>query len=72
MASIEESWKEATDGLNSDVCDAWLIKLQDVYSGEKRTYHNLDYLQDKLLHYYEIKDHLTNPKAVLIALFFQK
>ncbi|XP_046744491.1 uncharacterized protein LOC124410286 [Diprion similis] len=71
MASIEESWKVATEGLNSDVCDTWIIKLQDVYSEEKRTYHNLDYLQDKLLHYYEIKDNLTNPRAVLLALFFQ-
>ncbi|XP_012255186.2 uncharacterized protein LOC105685553 [Athalia rosae] len=71
MVSIEESWKLATEGLNADVCDSWLIKVQDAYSEDKRTYHNLDYLQEKLLHYYDIKDNLTNPRAVLIALLFQ-
>ncbi|XP_050592070.1 uncharacterized protein LOC126923079 isoform X2 [Bombus affinis] len=71
MASIEESWKEAIDGLNSDVCDTWFTKLQEAYSEEKRTYHNLDSLHDKLNHYYEIKNNLKNPQAVLLALFFQ-
>ena len=72
MALIEKSWKEATDGLDSDVCDTWFTKLQEAYSEEKRTYHNLDSLCDKLNCYYEIKDNLKNPQAVLLALFFQK
>ncbi|KZC05548.1 hypothetical protein WN55_04488 [Dufourea novaeangliae] len=71
MASIEESWKDATEALNSEVCDTWLTKLQEAYSEEKRTYHNLDSLREKLNCYYEIKDNLKNPQAVLLALFFQ-
>lgn len=71
MASIEESWKEATDGLDSGICDTWFRKVQEAYSEEKRTYHNLDSLRDKLNCYYEIKDNLKNPQAVLLALFFQ-
>ncbi|XP_017794711.1 PREDICTED: uncharacterized protein LOC108576263 [Habropoda laboriosa] len=71
MASTEESWKEATEGLDSDVCDTWLAKLQEAYSEEKRTYNNLGSLCDKLNCYYEIKDNLKNPQAVLLALFFQ-
>lgn len=71
MASIEESWKEATEGLDSSVCDTWFTKLQEAYSEEKRTYHNLDSLREKLNCYYEIKDNLKNPQAVLFALFFQ-
>ncbi|XP_033336590.1 uncharacterized protein LOC117226414 [Megalopta genalis] len=71
MASIEESWEEATGSLDREVCDTWFTKLQEVYSEEKRTYHNLDSLREKLNCYYEIKDNLKNPQAVLLALFFQ-
>ncbi|XP_053975219.1 uncharacterized protein LOC128886061 [Hylaeus anthracinus] len=71
MASIEESWKEATEGLDSAVCDTWFTKLQEAYSEEKRTYHNLDSLREKLNCYYEIKDNLKKPQAMLLALFFQ-
>ncbi|XP_043251507.1 uncharacterized protein LOC122396857 [Colletes gigas] len=71
MASIEEGWKEATAGLDSAICDTWFTKLQEAYSEEKRTYHNLDSLREKLNCYYEIKDKLKNPQAVLLALFFQ-
>lgn len=72
MASLEESWKEATEGLDSAVCNTWFIKLQEAYSEDKRTYHNLDSLCEKLNCYYEIKDNLKNSQAVLLALFFQK
>lgn len=71
MASLEESWKEATEGLDSAVCNTWFIKLQEAYSEDKRTYHNLDSLCEKLNCYYEIKDNLKNSQAVLLALFFQ-
>lgn len=71
MASIEGSWKEATEGLNIDVCETWFTRIQEAYSEEKRTYHNLDSLREKLTCYYEIKNNLKNPRAVLLALFFQ-
>ncbi|EZA54623.1 hypothetical protein DMN91_006681 [Ooceraea biroi] len=71
MASLEDSWKEATQDLNAAVCDSWFTRLQEVYSEEKRTYHNLDSLREKLNHYYEIKSNLKNPRAVLLAIFFQ-
>lgn len=71
MASLEDSWKEATEGLDAAVCDSWFTRLQEVYSEEKRTYHNLDSLREKLNHYYEIKSNLKNPRAVLLAIFFQ-
>ncbi|KAG7210191.1 hypothetical protein KM043_011748 [Ampulex compressa] len=71
MTSLEETWKEATEALDSDVCDAWFARLEEAYSEEKRTYHNLDSLREKLSHYYEVKNHLKNPQAVLLALFFQ-
>lgn len=72
VLSIEESWKEATQGFDTDVCDAWFLKLQDVYSEDKRKYHNLDSLRNKLCHYDDIKNQLKNPKALLLALLFQK
>lgn len=72
MASLEDSWKEATEGLDAAVCDSWFTRLQELYSEEKRTYHNLDSLREKLNHYYEIKSNLKNPRAVLLAIFFQK
>ena len=72
MTSVESSWKEATDGLDVGVCDAWLSRLQESYSDEKRTYHNLESLNEKLQHYADVKDKLKNPKAVLLALLFQK
>ena len=72
MASVEESWKEATEGLDEGVCDSWLARLQESYAEERRTFHNLDSLADKLLHYVEVRERLKNPKAVLLALFFQK
>lgn len=72
MVSLEDSWKEATEGLDAAVCDAWFTRLQEVYSEEKRTYHNLDSLREKLNYYYEIKGNLKNPRAVLLAIFFQK
>ncbi|CAK9802092.1 hypothetical protein ANTPLA_LOCUS3076 [Anthophora plagiata] len=71
MASIEDSWQKAIEGLESDVCDKWLTKLLEAYSEKKRTYNNLDILCDKLQCYNEIKDNLQNPQAVLLALFFQ-
>ncbi|KAK0097971.1 hypothetical protein PV326_012094 [Microctonus aethiopoides] len=71
MATLEDSWKEVTEGFNTDICDTWFARLQEVYADEKRTYHNLDSLREKLSHYYEIKDQLKNPKALLLALFFQ-
>ncbi|KAJ8664903.1 hypothetical protein QAD02_006565 [Eretmocerus hayati] len=71
MASIEESWKEATEGLNKSVCDSWLTKLKEMYSQERRTYHNLDSVASKLQRCQEIKHKLKNPKAVLLTLFFQ-
>lgn len=72
MSLLENCWKDATEGFNTDVCDTWLARLQEVYSDEKRTYHNLDSLIEKLGHYLEIKDQLKNSKALLLALFFQK
>ncbi|XP_015608136.1 uncharacterized protein LOC107273958 [Cephus cinctus] len=71
MASLEDSWKEATEDFDTSVCDSWFERLKEMYSEEKRTYHNLDSLCEKLSHYYEIKDNLKNPKALLLALFFQ-
>ena len=72
MADLEESWKEATEGFNAEVSDAWFTRLQEVYSDEKRTYHNMSLLSEKLAHYPEIKDKLKNPQALLLAVFFQK
>lgn len=72
MASVEDSWREATEGLDEGVCESWLTRLQEVYSEEKRTYHNLDSLREKLQQYHDVKDSLKNPKAVLLALLFQK
>jgi len=72
MASLEDSWKEATEGLDAAICDSWFTRLQELYSDEKRTYHNLNSLREKLNHYYEIKNNLKNPRAVLLAIFFQK
>lgn len=71
MVSLEETWKEATEGLDSDVCDTWFTKLQEAYTEEKRTYHNLDFLREKLECYYDIKDNLKSQQAVLLAIFFQ-
>ncbi|XP_016844342.1 uncharacterized protein LOC100123970 [Nasonia vitripennis] len=71
MASVEDSWREATEGLDEGVSESWLTRLQEVYSEEKRTYHNLDSLRQKLQHYHDVKDSLKNPKAVLLALLFQ-
>ncbi|XP_058796316.1 uncharacterized protein LOC131667118 [Phymastichus coffea] len=71
MASIEESWNEATDGLDAGARESWLSRLQETYSEERRTYHNLATLREKLRHYADIKDCLKSPKAVLLALFFQ-
>lgn len=72
MVSLEDSWKEATDGLGAEACDTWFTRLQEVYSEEKRTYHNLDSLREKFDHYYEVKSQLKNPRALMLALFFQK
>lgn len=72
MASLEASWKEATEGLDEAVSESWFGRLQENYSEEKRTYHNLDSLREKLAHYNDIKDNLKIPKAVLFAIFFQK
>lgn len=72
VLSIEESWEEATNGFDKDVCHAWFLRLQEVYSEDKRKYHNLDSLRDKLSHYNDIKNQLKNPKALLLALLFQK
>ena len=72
MVSLEDSWKEATDGLDAEICDTWFIRLQERYSEEKRTYHNLESLCQKLNHFYEVKDSVRNPQALLLALFFQK
>lgn len=72
MASLEDSWKEATSDLDDAICDAWFARLQEAYSEEKRTYHNLDSLREKLSHFYEVKDNLKNPQAVLLAILFQK
>ncbi|XP_011497295.1 PREDICTED: uncharacterized protein LOC105361737 [Ceratosolen solmsi marchali] len=71
MVSSEESWKEATEGLEENACDSWLTRIQENYSEDKRTYHTLDSLSEKLQHYQDIKYNLKNPKAVLFALFFQ-
>ncbi|XP_011308493.1 uncharacterized protein [Fopius arisanus] len=71
MVSLEDSWKEATDGFNTEACDSWFTRLQEVYSEEKRTYHNLDSLREKLGHYNDVKCLLKNPRALLLALFFQ-
>ena len=71
-STVEEAWEEATEGLDKVVCDSWLVRLQETYSDEKRTYHNLDSLKDKLQHYDDVKCSLKNPKAVLLALLFQK
>ncbi|KAH0540330.1 uncharacterized protein LOC123259363 [Cotesia glomerata] len=71
MSLLEDCWKEATEGFNAAVCDTWLARLQEAYSDEKRTYHNLDSLLQKLGHFLEVKDHLKNPKAILLAVFFQ-
>ncbi|XP_035740628.1 uncharacterized protein LOC118449767 [Vespa mandarinia] len=71
MASIEDSWKEATEALDNDASNMWFDKLKEAYSEEKRTYHNLDMLCEKLSHYHEIKNNLKNPQALLLALFFQ-
>jgi predicted metal-dependent HD superfamily phosphohydrolase len=72
MVSTKESWQEATEGLEEDICESWLKRIQENYSENKRTYHNLDSLREKLQHYQDIKNNLKNPKAVLFALFFQK
>ncbi|XP_077279551.1 uncharacterized protein LOC143906984 isoform X2 [Temnothorax americanus] len=71
MASLGDSWKEATEGLDAAVRDSWFARLRELYSEEKRTYHNLDSLREKLNRYYEIKSNLKNSRAVLLAIFFQ-
>ncbi|XP_033215175.1 uncharacterized protein LOC117171724 [Belonocnema kinseyi] len=71
MVSLEDSWKEATEGLDTEICDTWFLKLQEVYSEEKRTYHNLESLCEKLDHFHEIKESVKNPQALLLAVFFQ-
>ncbi|KAL2747359.1 uncharacterized protein V1477_004051 [Vespula maculifrons] len=71
MALFENSWKEATKALDNDTCNIWFDKLKQAYSGEKRIYHNLDMLCEKLNHYHEIKNNLKNPQAFLLALIFQ-
>ena len=68
MVSLEDSWKEATEGFDVTVSDTWFNRLQEVYSEEKRTYHNLDMLREKLNHYYDIKDNLKSPQAMLLAI----
>lgn len=72
MVSWEDSWKEATEGLSEEVRDSWMSKFAEVYTDEKRTYHNIHFLCDKLTGYYTVKDKLKNPQAVLLALYFQK
>lgn len=72
MASLEESWKEATEGFDPEKCESWFNRLNEVYSDEKRTFHNLNSLSEKLSHYNEIKDKLKSPQALLLAVFFQK
>ena len=72
MVSLEDSWKESTEGLDTEICDTWFARIQEVYSEEKRTYHNLESLCEKLNHFYEIKESVKNPQALLLALFFQK
>lgn len=71
MISLEDSWKEATEGLDSEVCETWFTRLQEAYSEEKRTFHNVDSLSEKLNHFYEIKECINKPQAMLLALFFQ-
>ncbi|XP_043280397.1 uncharacterized protein [Venturia canescens] len=71
MASLEDLWKEATEGFDTAVSETWFNRLNEVYSDEKRTYHNMNSLSEKLSHYNEIKDQLKNPQALLLAVFFQ-
>ena len=72
MASIEDYWHEATETLDESACESWLTRLQASYSEPKRTYNNLDNLIEKLSAYREIRDCVKNPKALLLAIFFQK
>ncbi|XP_023288529.1 uncharacterized protein LOC105696018 [Orussus abietinus] len=71
MDVLSESWKEATEGFDAEACEKWFVRLQEAYTDEKRTYHNLDLLHKKLEYYREIKSNLKNPGAFLLALFFQ-
>lgn len=72
MASIEDYWKEACEGFDDSVQETWFNKLQKMYSDEKRTYHNLEMLREKLANYSDVKEQLKNSQAMLLAIFFQK
>ncbi|XP_014210580.1 uncharacterized protein LOC106640911 [Copidosoma floridanum] len=71
MSVIEESWREVTAGLDAEVCDAWLGRVQEGYSDPKRTYHNIGSLSAKIERYADVRDNLKNPRAVLLAIIFQ-
>ncbi|KAL7307978.1 hypothetical protein TKK_0000068 [Trichogramma kaykai] len=71
MASIEDHWREATQGLDEAASESWLVRVQEAYGDAKRTYHNLETLGEKLAAYAEARDCLKNPRAMLLAIFFQ-
>ena len=72
MTFLETNWREATGDFDEAVCNSWLERIKKEYSNQKRAYHNQESLIEKLKLYQEIKHSLKNPKAVLLAIFFQK
>lgn len=71
MASkVEDIWKEVTSSISSSVSDCWWTRIGEKYDDEKRKYHNLEHLQEKLTHFQSVKPLLKNPDSVALAIVF--
>lgn len=69
---LEDFWAEGASGVKKAVADEWFKKIREQYEQPERSYHNIDYLQEKLEHFESIKEHVKNPQALILALFFHQ
>ncbi|XP_046387760.1 uncharacterized protein LOC124157238 isoform X3 [Ischnura elegans] len=67
---LQDVWKDITSNVLDPVSEEWWTHMKKKYNDEMRTYHNIDHLEKKFLHFETVRSNLQNPDAVALALFF--
>ncbi|KAG8222066.1 hypothetical protein J437_LFUL000510 [Ladona fulva] len=67
---LQDVWKDITSNVLDPVSEEWWTTMKKRYGDEMRTYHNVDHLEKKFLHFETIRSNLKNPDAVALAIFF--
>lgn len=71
IAGAKEVWLNITQDCTESVREKWWDLIRTKYSESSRHHHNLDHLSNMMELFRMHNDHLSNPRAVAFALFFQ-